>query len=72
MMGADQNRFQSAIANLGSMVTNLTAARSRIEDVDYATEVSALSQAQILQQAGVAMLAQANQMPQLMLQLLRF
>ena len=71
LMGADQNRFQSVIANLGSMVTNLTAARSRIEDVDYATEVSALSQAQILQQAGVAMLAQANQMPQLMLQLLR-
>lgn len=71
MLGAYQNRFESVIANLGNMVTNLTAARSRIQDVDYASEVSALSQAQILQQAGIAMLAQANQMPQLMLQLLR-
>ncbi|MCU7366746.1 flagellin [Pantoea stewartii] len=71
MLGAYENRFQSVIANLNNMVTNLTSARSRIEDVDYAAEVSAMSQAQILQQAGTAMLAQANQMPQLMLQLLR-
>ena len=70
-LGAIQNRFESTIANLNNTVTNLTAARSRIEDADYATEVSNMTRAQILQQAGTAVLAQANQVPQTMLSLLR-
>ncbi|WP_417276610.1 FliC/FljB family flagellin [Castellaniella sp.] len=70
-LGALQNRFESTIANLNNTVTNLTAARSRIEDADYATEVSNMTRAQILQQAGTAVLAQANQVPQTMLSLLR-
>ncbi len=59
--GAVQNRFNSAITNPGNTVNNLTSARSRIEDSDYATEVSNMSRAQILQQAGTSVLAQANQ-----------
>ena len=70
-LGAVQNRFESTIANLGNTVTNLTAARSRIQDADYATEVSNMTRAQILQQAGTAVLAQANQVPQTVLSLLR-
>ena len=70
-LGAVQNRFESTIANLNNTVTNLSAARSRIEDADYATEVSNMTRAQILQQAGTAVLAQANQVPQTMLSLLR-
>ncbi|WP_410171268.1 FliC/FljB family flagellin [Castellaniella defragrans] len=70
-LGAVQNRFESTIANLNNTVTNLTAARSRIEDADYAVEVSNMTRAQILQQAGTAVLAQANQVPQTMLSLLR-
>ena len=70
-LGAIQNRFESTIANLNNTVTNLSAARSRIEDADYATEVSNMTRAQILQQAGTAVLAQANQVPQTMLSLLR-
>ncbi|MCM2558058.1 flagellin FliC [Alcaligenes faecalis] len=70
-LGAVQNRFQSTIANLNNTVTNLSAARSRIEDADYAVEVSNMTRAQILQQAGTSVLAQANQVPQSVLSLLR-
>ncbi|MCX5590641.1 flagellin [Alcaligenes endophyticus] len=70
-LGAVQNRFQSTIANLSNTVTNLSAARSRIEDADYAVEVSNMTRAQILQQAGTSVLAQANQVPQSVLSLLR-
>ncbi|MBG6248505.1 MULTISPECIES: flagellin [Symbiopectobacterium] len=70
-LGAIQNRFESTINNLNNTVTNLTAARSRIEDADVATEVSNMSKNQILQQAGTAVLAQANQVPQTVLSLLR-
>jgi len=66
-----QNRFQSTITNLNNTVNNLSAARSRIEDADYAVEVSNMTRAQILQQAGTAVLAQANQVPQTVLSLLR-
>ena len=71
MLGASQNRFESTITNLNNTVNNLSAARSRIQDSDYATEVSNMSRAQILQQAGSSVLAQANQVPQTMLSLLR-
>ncbi|MGL4034755.1 flagellin [Kosakonia cowanii] len=70
-LGASQNRFESTITNLSNTVSNLSAARSRIQDSDYATEVSNMSRAQILQQAGSSVLAQANQVPQTMLSLLR-
>ncbi|WP_312068862.1 flagellin N-terminal helical domain-containing protein [Lelliottia nimipressuralis] len=70
-LGASQNRFESTITNLNNTVNNLSAARSRIQDSDYATEVSNMSRAQILQQAGSSVLAQANQVPQTMLSLLR-
>ncbi|PJE88666.1 flagellin N-terminal helical domain-containing protein [Yersinia mollaretii] len=70
-LGAVQNRFDSAITNLGNTINNLTSARSRIQDADYSTEVSNMSRAQILQQAGTSVLAQANQVPQTVLSLLR-
>lgn len=70
-LGAIQNRFESTITNLSNTVTNLSAARSRIEDADYAVEVSNMTRAQILQQAGTSVLAQANQVPQTVLSLLR-
>lgn len=70
-LGAIQNRFESTIANLNNTITNLSAARSRIEDSDYAVEVSNMTRAQILQQAGTSVLAQANQVPQTVLSLLR-
>ncbi|NYT35495.1 FliC/FljB family flagellin [Allopusillimonas soli] len=70
-LGAIQNRFESAITNLSNTITNLTSARSRIEDADYAVEVSNMTRAQILQQAGTSVLAQANQVPQTVLSLLR-
>ena len=69
--GAIQNRFESVIANLSSTVENLSASRSRIQDADFAVETANLSRAQILQQAGTAMVAQANQLPQGVLQLLK-
>ncbi|MFV8781619.1 FliC/FljB family flagellin [Microbulbifer sp. SA54] len=69
-LGAIQNRFDSAINNLSTTETNLSAARSRIEDADYATEVSNMTRAQILQQAGTSVLSQANQLPQSVLSLL--
>ncbi|WBM61999.1 FliC/FljB family flagellin [Providencia sp. PROV188] len=70
-LGAIQNRMQSTINNLNNSVNNLSAARSRIQDADFATEVSNMSRGQILQQAGTAVLAQANQVPQGVLSLLR-
>ncbi|GAA5179141.1 FliC/FljB family flagellin [Modicisalibacter zincidurans] len=69
-LGAIQNRFDSAITNLSTTETNLSAARSRIEDADYASEVANMTRAQILQQAGTSVLAQANQVPQSVLSLL--
>jgi flagellin len=70
-LGAVQNRFESTIANLQNVAENLTAARSRILDADIAMETTALVRANILQQAGVSVLAQANQIPQLALALLQ-
>ncbi|HHL34490.1 MAG TPA: flagellin [Desulfobulbaceae bacterium] len=70
-LGALQNRFESTIANLKNVAENLTAARSRIRDADIAQETSEMTKANILQQAGVSILTQANQTPQLALQLLR-
>jgi len=70
-LGAVQNRFDSVISNLGTTINNLSSSRSRIEDADYATEVSNMSRAQILQQAGTSVLAQANQTTQGVLSLLR-
>ncbi|KGT89703.1 flagellin [Enterobacter cancerogenus] len=70
-LGAIQNRFGSIIANLNSTVINTSEARSRIQDADFSVEVSAMSRANILQQAGVSVLSQANQVPQNVLSLLR-
>jgi flagellin len=70
-LGAVQNRFESVIANLQVAVENQAAAKSRIIDADFAAETASLTRAQILQQAGTAMLAQANAAPQNVLTLLR-
>jgi len=69
--GASQNRFDSIISNLQSGVENQSAARSRIMDADFASETANMSRAQVLQQAGTAMIAQANQQPNQVLSLLR-
>jgi flagellin len=69
--GAVQNRFESTIANLQTVSENLNASRSRIRDADFAAETASLTRAQILQQAGVAILSQANAVPQQVLGLLR-
>ncbi len=70
-LGALQNRFESVISNLNTTSENLSASRGRIVDADFAKETANLSRAQILQQAGTAMVAQANQLPQGVLSLLR-
>ncbi len=70
-LGAVQNRFTSVVANLQTSSENLSASRSRIKDTDFAKETAELTRTQILQQAGTAMLAQANQVPQGVLSLLR-
>ena len=70
-LGAVQNRFESTVSNLTRTTENLSAARSRIQDTDFASETANLTRSQILQQAGVAMLAQANSLPQLVLSLLQ-
>ena len=70
-LGASQSRFDAVIGNLQVAAENQTAARSRIVDADFAAETANLSRAQILQQAGTAMVAQANQLPQQVLTLLR-
>jgi flagellin len=69
--GALQSRFETTIANLQSTAENMSASRSRIQDADFAQETANLSRAQILQQAGTAMVAQANQIPQGVLALLK-
>ena len=70
-LGAIQNRFSSVISNLNTTSENLSASRSRIRDTDFAKETAELTRTQILNQAGTAMLAQANQVPQSVLSLLR-
>lgn len=70
-LGAVQNRFETTVSNLTRTTENLSAARSRIQDTDFAAETANLTRTQILQQAGVAMLAQANSLPQLVLSLLQ-
>ena len=69
--GASQNRFEAVLSNLQTNIENQTASRGRIVDADFATETANLSRSQILQQAGTAMVAQANQLPQQVLSLLR-
>lgn len=70
-LGAVQNRFSSTISNLQTSSENITAARSRIQDTDFAAETASMTRGQILQQAGTAMLAQANSLPNGVLSLLR-
>jgi flagellin len=70
-LGAIQNRFTSAVANLQSTSQNLTSSRSTIQNADFAAETANLTQSQVLQQAGISVLAQANQEPQLILKLLQ-
>ena len=70
-LGALQSRFDGVVSQLGAQIENTEAARSRIMDTDYAAETPNLSRAQILQQAGTAMLAQANTIPQNVLSLLQ-
>jgi len=70
-LGAYQNRLDSTVSNMQNTSQNLTAAKSRVEDADFAEETTNLARSQILQQAGMAMLAQANQLPQNVLSLLR-
>jgi flagellin len=66
-----QNRFENTIANLQNIAENVSAARGRIQDTDFAAETATLSKNQIMQQAGTAILAQANQLPQAVLSLLQ-
>lgn len=70
-LGAIQNRFESTVANLSATSENLSSARSRVQDADFASETANLTRSQILQQAGVAILSQANALPQLVLSLLQ-
>ncbi len=70
-LGAYQNRLEHTIRNVDNTAENLTAAKSRIEDADMALEMSEFVKLNILQQAGTAMLSQANQLPQSVLQLLK-
>jgi flagellin len=70
-IGAQLNRLDSVIANLMTNSESLSASRSRIQDTDFAVETASLTRAQILQQAGIAMVAQANTTPQQVLSLLR-
>jgi len=70
-LGAIQNRFESTISNLQQTSENLSASRSRVLDADFAAETASLTRAQILQQAGVSILSQANQQPQSVLALLQ-
>ena len=70
-LGAVQNRLESTVRNLANIIENQSAARSRIRDADFAAETANLTRTQILQQAGAAMLSQANLIPQNVLALLR-
>jgi flagellin len=69
-LGAIQNRFTAAVSNLTSTAQNLTQSRSTIQDTNFAAETANLTQSQVLEQAGISVLAQANQQPQLILKLL--
>jgi flagellin len=71
VLGAIQSRFESVVSNLATTAENLSAARSRIQDADFAAETAALTKNQILQQAGISILSQANSQPQLVLSLLQ-
>jgi flagellin len=71
ILGAVQNQMEYSINNITELSANLTAARSRVVDTDYASETAVLTKGQILQQAATAMLAQANQMPNVILSLLK-
>ena len=71
VFGALESRFNETISNLGTSVDNLTQARSLIADTNFAAETANMARSQILQQAGTAMVAQANQLPQQVLQLLK-
>jgi flagellin len=70
-LGAVQNRFESTIANLATSSVNLSAANSRILDADFASETAKLAKSQVLQQAGISVLSQANARPQQVLSLLQ-
>jgi len=70
-IGAQMSRFETALSSLQVTTENLTASRSRIQDADFALETAALSRAQILQNAGTTMVAQANQLPSIVMSLLR-
>src|SRR5690606_19164182 len=70
-LGAIQNRFESTIANLSTSIENMSASQSRILDADFAAETAKMSKAQVLQQAGISVLAQANARPQQVLSLLQ-
>jgi flagellin len=70
-LGAIQNRFTSTVSNLQATAQNLTSSRSTIQDADFAAETANLTKSQVLQQAGISVLAQANQEPQLILKLLQ-
>jgi flagellin len=70
-LGAYQNQLEYTVSNVTDLSANLSAARSRVQDTDYAAETANLTKGQILQQAATAMLAQANQMPNVILTLLK-
>ena len=70
-LGAIQNRLESTISNLTSISENVSAARSRVQDADFASETASLTRNQILQQAGISVLSQANSLPQQVLSLLQ-
>ena len=71
LLGAYQNQIEFTVSNLTELSSNLSAARSNVQDTDYASETASLTKGQILQQAATAMLAQANQMPNVILSLLK-
>ena len=71
LLGAAQNQIEFSVSNVTELSSNLSAARSNVQDTDYASETAALTKGQILQQAATAMLAQANQMPNVILSLLK-
>ena len=70
-LGAIQNQIEFTVSNVKELSSNITAARSNVQDTDYASETASLTKGQILQQAATAMLAQANQMPNVILSLLK-
>ena len=71
LLGAYQNQIEYTVSNVNELASNLSAARSNVQDTDYASETASLTKGQILHQAATAMLAQANQMPNVILSLLK-